>query len=411
MSIDRDADDRGTIRSKHRSLIICLSRWRASIGPPAIAIAGAFGIALGASFLGWLVPVHAQEVFQSERHSFRLVRIADGLDHPWSLAFLPDARIMVTERRGRLRLVERGRLVRKVVAGLPGNVTQDGQGGLLDVVLHPNFAANHLLYLSYAGRAGGRLGTEVVRAVLAGDRLTDVTVIFRALPKSSGGRHFGSRLLISDDGFLYITLGDRAERRSAQDLSDHRGSVIRIHVDGSVPRDNPFASKSGARPEIFTRGNRNVQGIARQPGSGLVWMHEHGPRGGDEINIIKAGANYGWPIVSYGINYDGSTISSQPTHPGVEPPVHYWVPSIAPSGMAFYDGDKFPNWRGNLLVGALKDRLLVRLEVDGRKIVHEERLLRRKLGRIRDVRQGPDGFIYLLNDSSRGAIYRLEPAD
>jgi len=375
------------------------------------AVIHAFCGVLAASLAALQAPLYAQEIFQSERHNFQVIKVAGGLDHPWSLAFLPDGRMMVTERRGRLRLIENGKLVRKAVAGLPNNITSDGQGGLLDIVVHPNFAANRLVYLSYAGKRSGRVGTEVVRAVFTGDRLTNATVIFRALPKSSGGSHFGSRLLISDDGFVYITLGDRAERTSAQDLNDHRGSVIRLRVDGSVPRDNPFTANNEARPEIFTLGNRNVQGIALQPGSGLVWMHEHGPRGGDEINIVKAGANYGWPVVSYGINYDGSTISKQPTHPGVEPPVYYWVPSIAPSGMAFYDGDKFPNWRGNMLVGALKDRLLVRLEIEGRKIVHEERLLRRKLDRIRDVRQGPDGFIYLLNDSSRGGIYRLEPAD
>ena len=370
-----------------------------------------FGIALGVGLVLASATPQAQEVFQSERHSFRLVSVAKGLDHPWSLAFLPDGRMLVTERRGRLRLVENGKVARKAVAGLPGNITADGQGGLLDIALHPSFATNKLVYLSYAGRSGGRLGTEVVRAVFAEDRLIESAVIFRALPKSGGGRHFGSRLLVSNDGFLYITLGDRAERYSAQDLGDHRGSVIRIRADGSVPSDNPFATKAAARREIFTYGNRNVQGLALQPTSGLIWMHEHGPRGGDEINIVKAGANYGWPLVSYGINYDGSTISNRPTRPGIEPPIHSWVPSIAPSGMAFYSGDKFPNWRGHLFVGALKDRMLVRLKVDGRRIIHEERLLRRTIGRIRDVRQGPDGFIYLLSDSSNGGIYRLEPTN
>ena len=352
----------------------------------------------------------SQEVFESEKQRFRIVAITKGLNHPWGLAFLPDGRMLVTERRGRLRLVENGKLARKAIAGLPDNVTSDGQGGLLDIALHPEFAENQLLYLSYAGRSGGRVGTEVARARFAGNRITDVAVIFRALPKSHGGRHFGSRLLLTGDGSIYITLGDRAERHSAQKLDDHRGSVIRLRDDGTVPNDNPFVARAGSRGEIFTFGNRNVQGIALQPGSGLVWMHEHGPRGGDEVNIVKAGANYGWPLVSYGINYDGSTISKVPTRDGVEPPIHTWVPSIAPSGMSFYNGDKFPNWRGNLFVGALKDQLLVRLEINGRSISHEERLVRRKIGRIRDVRQGPDGFIYLLTDPSRGGIYRLEPA-
>ena len=353
----------------------------------------------------------AQEVFNSNEHEFRLARVATGLDHPWSLAFLPDGRMLVTERPGRLRLVEGGKILRRAVDGLLSNVTSEGQGGLLDVVLHPDFADNRILFLSYTGRGGGRLGTEVARARFVGDRLTDLSVIFRALPKSNGGRHFGSRLVFGNDGFLYVTLGDRAERASAQQLSDHRGSVVRIRPDGSLPEDNPFIATPGARAEIFTYGNRNVQGVALQPGSGLIWMHEHGPRGGDEVNIIKRGANYGWPLVSHGINYDGSTISEVPTRAGIEPPMHTWIPSIAPSGMAFYSGDKFPNWKGDLFVGALRDRLLVRLEIDGQTILSEERLLRREVGRIRDVRQGPDGFIYLLDDSSRASVYRLEPAN
>ncbi len=355
-------------------------------------------------------PLAADETFASERHSFRLLQVARGLDRPWSLAFLPDGRMLVTERHGRLRLIADGEVQRQAVAGLPDNIRAGGQGGLLDVVLHPDFAANRRIYLSYAGHAGGGVGTEVVHARLEGNRLTDVTTIFRALPKSRGGRHFGSRLLFDGAGYLYITLGDRAERDSAQKLDDHRGSVIRLWADGRVPSSNPFVSSSGAKPEIFTYGNRNVQGIALQPGSGLVWMHEHGPRGGDEVNVVKAGANYGWPLVSHGINYDGSTISQSPTRPGVEPPIHTWVPSIAPSGMTFYDGDAFLDWRGDLFVGALRDRLLVRLKVKEGAIVYEERLLRGEIGRIRDVRQGPDGLLYLLNDSSRGGIYRLEPA-
>lgn len=359
---------------------------------------------------GGAAPAEAQEVFESERHAFRLVRVAGGLERPWSLAFLPDGRMLVTERGGRLRLVADGEVVARTVAGLPDNIHASGQGGLLDVALHPDFAANGRIYLSFAGRGDGGSGTEVARARLAGDRLTDLETVFRALPKSRGGRHFGSRLLFDGTGHLYITLGDRARRHSAQKLDDHRGSVIRLHADGRVPADNPFAAAAGARAEIFTYGNRNVQGIALQPGSGLVWMHEHGPRGGDEVNIVRPGANYGWPLVSHGINYDGSIISRSPTRAGVEPPVHTWVPSIAPSGMTFYDGAAFPGWRGDLFVGALRDRMLVRLEVEGTAIVGEERLLRDEIGRVRDVRQGPDGLLYLLNDATRGGIYRLEPA-
>ena len=337
--------------------------------------------------------------------------MARGLDRPWSLAFLPDGRMLVTERRGLLRLVTDGKVRRQPVDGLPSNIQSGGQGGLLDVVLHPNFARNGWIYLSYTGRGGSGVGTEVVRARFNDDRLTDIKTIFRALPKSLSGHHFGSRLVLSKDGYLYITLGDRAERNSAQNLNDHRGSIIRLWPDGRVPDDNPFVSKSSARPEIFTYGNRNVQGAALQPKSGLIWMHEHGPRGGDEVNIARAGANYGWPLVSHGINYDGSTISERSTRPDVEPPIHTWVPSIAPSGMTFYNGDVFPNWRDNLFVGALRARLLARLELRGRTVVHEERLLLGEIGRIRDVRQGPEGFIYLLNDSSVGGIFRLEPVN
>ena len=319
--------------------------------------------------------------------------------------------MLVTERRGLLRIVADGKVQRRPVDGLPRNIQPGGQGGLLDVVLHPNFAKNRWVYLSYAGRGGGGVGTEVVRARFQDHRLTQVETIFRALPKSQSRRHFGSRLVFSSDGYLYITLGDRAERNSAQNLNDHRGSIIRLWPDGSVPSANPFVSASGAKPEIFTYGNRNVQGVALQPKSRLIWMHEHGPRGGDELNIARAGANYGWPLVSDGINYDGSTISQQPTRPDVDPPIHTWVPSIAPSGMMFYNGNIFPNWRDNLFVGALRARLLVRLELNGRTVVHEERLLPGKIGRIRDVRQGPEGFIYLLNDSSRSSIFRLEPVN
>ena len=374
----------------------------------AAALAGWACLAVGLG--GGAPPAAAQEVFASERHAFRLVQVAGGLERPWSLAFLPDGRMLVTERGGRLRLVADGAVVPGAVAGLPANIHAAGQGGLLDVALHPDFAANRRIYLSFAGRGEGGTGAEVARGRLAGDRLTDLETVFRALPKARGGRHFGSRLLFDGAGHLYITLGDRARRHSAQKLDDHRGSVIRLWADGGVPTDNPFTATAGARPEIFTYGNRNVQGIALQPGSRLVWMHEHGPRGGDEVNIVRPGANYGWPLVSHGTNYDGSIISRSPTRAGVEPPVHAWVPSIAPSGMTFYNGAAFPDWRGDLFVGALRDRMLVRLEVEGTAVVGEERLLQGEIGRVRDVRQGPDGLLYLLNDSARGGIYRLEPA-
>lgn len=349
-------------------------------------------------------------VFSTEKHNFQVVKITDQLEHPWGLAFLPDDRMLVTERPGRLRIVNDGQLDPQPIAGLP-RVTAEGQGGLLDVAIHPDFEQNHWVYLSYAASGAGGVGTEVARGKLNDHRLESVEVIFRALPKSSGGRHFGSRLLFAPDGYLYITLGDRGDRPRAQDLNDHAGSVIRVRDDGTVPDQNPFADRPDAKPEIFTYGNRNVQGISLQPETGLVWAHEHGPQGGDEVNVIEVGTNYGWPVITYGRNYGiGTKIGEGTEKPGMAQPIHYWVPSIGPSGMTFYDGDKFPAWQGDLFVGALKDRMLVRLELDGRDIVNEERLLQDELGRIRDVRSGPDGYVYLLTDESAGTLARLEPA-
>ena len=351
------------------------------------------------------------KTFTSEKHRFEVVTVAQGLEHPWSLAFLPDGTLLVTERPGRLRVINKGQLRPQAVTGLPGNIAAVGQGGLLDVALRPAFASNRLLYFSYAGHGEGGIGTEVARARLspAASRLENLEVIFRALPKSRGGRHFGSRLVFGTDGYLYITLGDRGDMWRAQDLNDHAGSVIRLNDDGSVPASNPFVQQAAARPEIFTYGNRNIQGATLQPDTGLIWIQEHGPRGGDELNIVQAGANYGWPKVTYGINYNGTKLSDLQQAPGITDPIYYWDPSIAPSGLMFYSADQFPGWRGNLFVGALKFQLLVRLELDGQRVVHEERLLSNEFGRIRDVRQGPDGLIYLLNDSSDGQVLRLQP--
>jgi glucose/arabinose dehydrogenase len=349
-------------------------------------------------------------VFDSERQRFRVVTLVRGLDYPWGLAFLPGGDMLITERPGRLRRVDGKTLQPRTVRGLPA-ITAVGQGGLLDVALHPDFDSNQLVYLSFTGADDDGLGTEVARGRLAGDALEDVEVIFRALPKSHGGRHFGSRLLFDAGGYLLITLGERGDRPRAQDIGDHAGSVIRINDDGSVPADNPFVKAAGARPEIYTYGNRNVQGIALDPGSDRVWAHEHGPQGGDEVNILASGRNYGWPVITYGRNYVTGTKIGEGTHKeGMQQPVHYWTPSIAPSGMTLYTGNKFPAWYGNLFVGALKYRLLVRLEVRNKKIIHEERMLEGVLGRIRDVRTGPDGYIYLLTDDGDGVLARLEPA-
>jgi glucose/arabinose dehydrogenase len=340
---------------------------------------------------------------------FRLTTIAQGLEHPWGMAFLPGGGILVTERPGRLRLIEQGRLVAEPIAGLPA-IDAEGQGGLLDLALHPRYAENGWLYLAFSARGAGGLGTEVVRGRLQGMRLTAIEPLFKVAKKSRGGRHFGSRLLFDNAGYLYITLGERGDGERAQRLDDHAGSLIRLHDDGRIPHDNPFVGKVGARPEIFSYGHRNPQGLALHPQTGEVWSHEHGPQGGDEINIIRPGHNYGWPVITYGVNYGWGTKIGEGTHKeGMAQPHHYWVPSIAPSGMTFYNGDKFPHWRGNLFVGALKSQLLVRLELEGERVVREERLLTGEVGRIRDVRQGPDGYLYLLTDEQKGKLLRLEP--
>ncbi len=343
---------------------------------------------------------------------FRVVEVATRLAHPWSVAFLPNGDMLVTERAGRLRLIHEGRLQKDPIAGTP-EVAARGQGGLLDVALHPSFATNNLVYLSYAADGEGGSGTEVMRARLAGNRLEEGKVIFRVVPKVRGGsNHFGSRLLFAPDGLLFVTLGERfTHRDQAQNIGNHLGTIVRIKDDGSVPDDNPFVGKAGARPEIYSYGHRNVQGIALRPGTSQIWEHEHGPRGGDEVNILKAGANYGWPKITYGIDYDGSVISDKTAMPGMEQPVIHWTPSIAPSGMAFYDGEKFPKWKGDLFVGALALTHLRRLRLEGDRVVEQEVLLDGLGERIRDVRSGPDGFLYLLTDDApNGRLLRLEPA-
>jgi len=352
----------------------------------------------------------AAQTFRSNEHSFRVVKVVEALEQPWSVAFLPDGRMLITEKAGRLRVVAKGALDPNPIAGLP-EVTVHGQGGLQDVVLHPEFSKNSLVYVSYAARGSDGVGTELARGRLAGHRLEDVQVLFRQSPKGRTGNHFGGRIVFDRAGYVYLTLGDRGEMPRAQRPDDHAGSVIRLHDDGRVPKDNPFVGRPGWKPEKFTLGNRNQQGAALHPTSGVLWTHEHGPQGGDEVNVIRAGANYGWPVITYGANYGSGTKIGEGTHKeGMQQPIHYWVPSIAPSGMAFYTGDKFAQWKGDLFVGALRDQMLVHLKLDGEKVVSEERLLKGVLGRIRDVRVGPDGFIYLLTDERFGVLARLEPA-
>lgn len=356
----------------------------------------------------------AGPVFRSEKASFSVNALSGGLEHPWALAFLPDGRFLVTERPGRLRVIAAdGKLDPRPVGGVPA-VAAVGQGGLLDVVLHPKFGDNGWVYLSYAGAGPGGIGTEVARgrwvSDRAGHRLEGLQVIYRQQPKSDTKVHFGSRLVFDRAGLLYVTQGDRGEMTRAQPLDDLAGKVVRLRDDGSVPPDNPWSGKAGARPEIFSLGHRSMQGAAMHPVSGELWAHEHGPQGGDEINVVRAGRNYGWPVITYGVNYGiGTKIGVGTQREGMEQPVLQWTPSIAPSGMAFYTGERFPGWRGNLLVGALKFRMLLRLELDGERVVHEERLLAERFGRIRDVRQGPDGLVYLLTDEPDGQLLRLEP--
>jgi glucose/arabinose dehydrogenase len=356
-------------------------------------------------------PSWATDRVESEQASFRIEAVTEGLSHPWGMAFLPEGGYLVTERRGQLRYVDAdGALSPDPIAGLP-TIRQHGQGGLLDVALHPDFASNRLVYVSYAEAGDGGFGTSVARGTWRDGRLDAVEVIFRMQPKTDGGRHFGSRLVFDRDGYLFITLGDRGERPRAQALEDHIGTVVRLHDDGRIPTDNPFLGQAGALPEIFSYGHRNIQGATLHPETGVLWTHEHGPQGGDEINLPRAGVNHGWPVITYGVNYfTGTSIGEGTAKQGMAQPLYQWTPSIAPSGMAIYHGDAFPDWRGDLFVGSLKFRQLVRLELDGERVASEERLLEDRLGRIRDVRVGPDGLLYLLIDADRGRLVRLVPA-
>ena len=340
--------------------------------------------------------------------------VARGLDHPWGLAFLPDGRMLVTERPGRLRIVEKGGRLSSPVSGVP-TVFARGQGGLLDIITDRDFASNATVYFCYADPAenGGR--TSMARAKLVMDekpRLTDMRVIFRQQGPLSSGNHWGCRIVQMPDNTLFLTTGDHfTQRDQAQNLGNHIGKIVRVRVDGSVPPDNPYVGKQGVLPEIWSYGHRNAQGAAINPASGRLWMHEHGARGGDEINMPEGGKNYGWPVISYGVDYSGAKLGIGTAKEGMEQPLHYWDPSIAPSGMAFYTGDLFPDWRGNLFIGALKDRSLVRVQLDGQRVVREERLLGQLKERIRDVRSGPDGALWLLTDSNDGRILRVTPAN
>ena len=348
----------------------------------------------------------------SEKQAFRVVTLVAGLENPWSMAFLPDGRMLVTERDGRMRLVSQDfKLDAQSVEGLP-EVVARGQGGLFDVVLHPDYPNNGWIYWSYNAPGAGGWGTAMARGKLQGKRMTEVQVLFSMLPKTRTAQHFGGRIVFDKSHHVYLTLGDRGEKERAQRLEDHAGSVIRLHDDGRVPADNPFSGRAGAKPEKWTLGSRNLQGAALHPGTGVLWTHEHGPQGGDEVNVMRAGRNYGWPVITYGVNYGfGTAIGEGTAKAGLEQPLKVWVPSIGPSGMAFVDSPRFPAWQGNLLVGALRGQMLVRLELRDEAVVREERLLEGELGRIRDVRAAPDGFIYLLTDNADRSLVRLEPVE
>jgi aldose sugar dehydrogenase len=365
----------------------------------------------------WTV-VSGQTTLRSSLHDYKVVTVVDALVQPWSIAFLPGGDVLITERPGRLRIVRGGKLVPEPVEGVP-KVFHSSQGGLLEVMPHPNFASNRLLYISYSkpGATDQDSRTALIRGRFENDRLTQVTELFDAVSK--GRNHYSGKIVFDGKGYLYLSLGDRQvppegnlEAHPAQDLTNHHGKIVRLHEDGKVPADNPFVSRAGAKPEIWTYGHRNVQGMALHPETGALWANEHGPQGGDELNLIEPGKNYGWPVIGFGVNYTTGLAIHRGTHrDGMEQPVRVWVPSIGISGMMFYTGDKFPQWRGNLFIGGMNGQQLSRLTLKGQRVANEETLVQ-QMGRIRDIRQGPDGFIYLVTDDREGKstpVYRLEP--
>jgi aldose sugar dehydrogenase len=362
--------------------------------------------------------VTGNTVFKSALHDYRVVTVADGLVQPWSIAFLPDGDVLITERPGRLRVMRQGKLLPEAVDGVP-KVFHSSQGGLLEVLPHPSFQSNRLIYLSYSkpGATDSQATTTLIRGRFEGMALTKVEQLFEAV--TQGRNHFGGKIAFDKNGYLFLTLGDRQvapegklEAHPAQDPSNHHGKMIRLHDDGRVPDDNPFVKREGARPEIWSYGHRNVQGLAIHPDTGDVWTNEHGPQGGDELNRVLPGRNYGWPVIGYGVNYQTGLAIHTGTHrEGMEQPANVWVPSIGISGLMIYTGNRFPEWRGNLFVGGMARQRLARLVLDGQRVISEEALVP-QMGRIRDVRQGPDGDIYLVTDNREGKptpILRMEP--
>jgi glucose/arabinose dehydrogenase len=367
---------------------------------------------IGAIFAAVVLPPFsvAAQPFSTQAIQLNVETVVKGLEHPWSMAFLPDGRMLVTERPGRLNMVDsRGKLMR--IAGLP-EIAAGGQGGLLDVALAPDFVTSRRIVFSFTEPRGQANGTSVAVARLSAnaERIDDVKIVFRQEPSYANAMHFGGRLVFARDGTLFITLGERfALMDQAQNLSNHLGKIVRINLDGSVPRDNPFVGQSDKKPEIWSYGHRNVQAAAIHPQTGALWTVEHGAKGGDEINIPEAGKNYGWPVIAYGKHYSGAKIGLGTSAQGMEQPIYIWDPSIAPSGMAFVTSGRYPQWKGQLLVGALAGEIVSRLTLDGSRIAAEERMLNSLQERIRDVRQSPDGFIYLLTDHPEGRLLRLNP--
>lgn len=379
-------------------------------GIMSVAIAMFISLAALASITPVFAAAQRSPTSESSTADVQVTSVAQGLEHPWGFVFLPDGRMLVTERPGRLRIVEQNAELSEPLTGVP-EVYARGQGGLLDVALSPGFAKDQLVYLSFAEAGRGGAGTAVARGRLTTGGLEEVEVIWRQVPKVDGPNHWGSRLVFSRDGTLFITTGDRfSHREKVQDLSTTVGKVLRINADGSIPEDNPFVTRAGARPEVWSYGHRNLQAAALQPGTGQLWTVEHGARGGDELNHPEAGKNYGWPIITYGIDYSGEKIGEGTAKPGMEQPVYYWDPVIAPSGALFYTGAAFPAWQGDLFIGSLKPGALVRLDLDGNKVAQETRYLGDAGHRIRAIQQGPEGFIYLLTDSSSGEILKIEPS-
>lgn len=356
------------------------------------------------------VAVASAQSLDNQYRALTIERVTDGLNKPWSLAFLSDEEWLVTERGGQLRRIVNGELQPQAIIGTP-DVDAKGQGGLLDVQPDPNYAQNGWIYLSFAASDKtlfSRSGTEVVRGRIENNRWVDEQKLFVAEPKQRGGRHFGSRLAFDNDGYLYISLGDRGDRDTSQDGQTHAGSVIRLHANGDVPASNPFVGNDEVLNEIFSMGHRNIQGMAYDPQTDTLWTHEHGPQGGDELNKVEAGKNYGWPIITYGVNYGiGTKIGVGSAKEGYEQPATFWDPSIAPSGLALVTSDKYPDWNGNLLIGALKFQLLSRLSLENNIVKDEERLFEGKFGRIRDIRQGPDGYLYFITDATNGGLYKI----